>query len=235
MIGHSLGGALAQRGFHYFGPGMRRIPCPGFHFICRSYNGPATDASVDREFMEFGRKYREVIQGLGQQWKIFHQFEYGDFVPEAGECHLGSNNYNEEYDEEWLHVHTQIFQPKETAHALAITTCPTHGRRISLAVKNLDYQLNFITPKELYDYHHSIVLPKKLIDLFGYRILISPRTTELLRRTFGCVGYPLLRIRKAIYHTFHPENVQRDAQGVFSCEYHAAQLQPEVWPILSKR
>ncbi|MBF8263527.1 MAG: hypothetical protein HW387_1192 [Parachlamydiales bacterium] len=234
FVGHSLGGALAQFGIHYFGPGVRRIPCPGFHFICRAYNGPATNTAVDREFMRFGRKYRDLIRGLGQHWKIFHQFEYGDFVPEAGESHLGTNGYNEDRDEEWLDVHIQLFRPLASAHALPITTCPTHGRRISLAVRNFDYSLSLLTPEQLAQFDHSWLLSGELKELFGYKILGSPRITEILRRTVGAVGVPLLHLETIIANAIHPEKVQRDAEGVFSCEYRAACLMPESMSELQK-
>jgi hypothetical protein len=229
FVGHSLGGALAQYGANYFAPGSRRIPCPGCNLICRSYNGPATNSSIDRGFMQFGRTYRELIKGLGQHWKIFHQFEYGDFVPEAGESHLGTEEYHPEYDQDWLDVHIQIFRPLEGAHALPITTCPTHGRRIGQAVPNFDYQLNTLTASQLSEYDHSWMLSGDVKQLFGYRILISPLITEILRRAIGAVSVPLIHAGSSIYGYFKPERVQRNYEGVFSCEYKAASMQPAVW------
>ena len=235
FIGHSLGGALAQYGVHYFGPGVQRIPCPGYHFICRAYNGPATNASVDREFMAFGRKYRDLIKGLGQHWQIFHQFEYGDFVPEAGENHLGTDKYNFVKDQEWLDIKIQIFRPMEVAHALPITTCPTHGRRIGQATPNADFRLNTLTPAKLFEYDHSWFLSRYLQKTFGYRIMVSPRITEIMRRSIGVFGVPMLHFGAKIHTVIHPESVKRDRRGIFSCEYRAAPLQPQYWVGLQKK
>jgi hypothetical protein len=229
FVGHSLGGALAQYGIHYFGPSSKRIPCPGYNFICRSYNGPATNTSTDREFMAFGREHKEIIRGLGQHWKIFHQFEYGDFVPEAGESHLGTDHYRLD-DQDWIDVHIQIFRPLESAHALPITTCPTHGRRIGEAAMDFDYQLTVLTPKDLSEYDHAWVLSGNLKALFGYRILLSPTLTEIMRRSIGVISLPVMHLFNSVYTAYiKPEAVQRNVNGVFSCEYHAAPLQPPVW------
>ncbi len=229
FIGHSLGGALAQYGAHYFGPGSSRIPCPGCNLTCRSYNGPATNTAIDLDFMKFGREHRELIQGLSQHWKIFHQFEYGDFVPEAGESHLGTEDYHEEIDSEWLDVQIQIFRPLESAHALPITTCPTHGRRIGQATPNFDYELRNLTPKQLSEYDHAWVLSGDLKETFGYRILLSPTITEIARRSIGTVGVPLIHLSSSIHNYFQPEKIKRNYEGIFTCEYKAANLQPAVW------
>jgi len=226
FVGHSLGGALAQYGIHYFGPGARRIPCPGYHFICRAYDGPATQAAIDEEFLSFGRKYRNLLEGLGQRWKIFHQFEYGDFVPEAGETHLGASPKNFAPDRKWLDVHIRVFQPMEKAGALTITTCPTHGRRIGQAFLGSDYQLNALSPDKLYQYHHALFLSGDLKKLFGYQILISPRITEIFRRVIG-LSLPALFLGSFIYQIINPSTIKRDSRGVFSCDYRAAPLQPQ--------
>jgi len=229
FLGHSLGGALAQYGANLFCPSSRRIPCPGCNLTCRSYNGPATNTSIDQNFMQFGREHRELIQGLSQHWKIFHQLEYGDFVPEAGESHLGTADFHEDIDSEWLDVQIQIFRPLESAHALPITTCPTHGRRIGQALPNFDYELRNLTPGQLSEYDHAWVLSGDLRETFGYRILLSPTITEIARRSIGAVGVPLMHLGSSVNGYFQSENIKRNYDGIFTCEYKAANLQPAVW------
>jgi hypothetical protein len=229
FIGHSLGGALAQYGMYHFGAGARRIPCPGHHFICRCYNSPATDEGIDRRFMAFGQKYRALLKSFGQQWQVFYQFEYGDFVPETGVSHLGTWQYLPTIDTEWLNILIHIFTPLKNARALAITTCPTHGRRICEARIDADYRIQTLSPDQLYQFHHAAVLPRRLRKLFGYRILVSPILTEAVRRAIGAILVPFLMIRDKIDHIRHPEPVQRNSDGIFICEYRAAPLRPHYW------
>ena len=73
-------------------------------------------------------------------------------------------------------------------------------------------------------YDHSWFLFGKLKKEFGFQILVSPRITEILRRSLGSFGVPMIHLATAISHMIHPERVQRNAAGVFICEYRSGDL-----------
>ncbi len=185
LIGHSLGGALAQAGTYMFSAKMGRLPMPGHQFICYSSDGPAIDNWKDAEFMAFGQEHRRLFEALHVQWKIVHQFEYGDFIPEAGGSHLGTTEYHQWKDKQWIKDTITVFRPLKTAKALSIVTAPTHGRRIGTAVLERDYTLTKISPLDLQEYDHSWWLRHRIGKIWGYRFFNSPRTSELVRKNFS--------------------------------------------------
>jgi len=218
FCGHSLGGTLAQFGMNYFGVHQGRIPTPGCDFVCYSCDSPSIDTKHDREFMQFGKKHKEVICALGQKWKIFHLFEYGDMIPLAGESHLGTTDYNPDEDC-WLTVDIRVYKPIEHSENLAILIPPTHGRRFGLAKENSDYEWTSLTPRQLAAYDHSWKLSPELLEVFGYPSLISPKLVEISRRILSLGSRPLLYLMDKIHDYTFPEKVLRDSDGVFFCRY----------------
>ena len=211
LVGHSLGGALAQAGTYAFSAKINRIPLPGHQFICYSSDGPAIDNWKDAEFMKFGQKQRRLFEALHIRWKIYHQFEYGDFVPEVGGSHLGTTNYHPWKDKRWISDSITVFQPLTSAKALSIVGAPTHGRRIGTAVLERDYIITKLSPLELQKYDHSWWLRHRIGKIWGYRFFNSPRTSELVRRNVSrIVAIPL-----RIFNYFVRKDIgDRDQHGV---------------------
>ncbi len=210
FVGHSLGGALAQFGLCYFGTRVNRIPLPGHNFVCYSSDGPGIDTSHDEVFIKFLKENRELLEILGQKWKIFHQFEYGDFVPQSGSSHVGTNGYSDEL-KSVLDFRARVFRPMQTAKSIAMTTAPTHGRRIGLAEPGVDYTTTPLNPREVYTFDHAKWLGN-LSKVFGFTVLVSPYLTETVRLQASKILYPFNRVIDA----FVGNSVgYRDKNGVF--------------------
>lgn len=219
FVGHSLGGALSQLGMYHFGAAKNRIPCPGFNFKCYAFDPPKTDTEVDLSFMAFGHNHRNLISDLGQKWEIHYLMEYGDIVPKAGESRLGTNGYDEAVDSKWLSFSAKVFRPSEKTNELAMTTLPTHGRRIGLAAKGMDYTETELSPADIYRFDHSWWLGEDLLKVFGYRFARSPQVTEISRRIISIVSFPFRMLAQGFKETMNPPIGKRDADGVFYCDY----------------
>jgi len=196
FIGHSLGGALAQASLHHFGPLGERIPLVGCNFHCFPFQPPGgvTDEEAE-QFLEFGRKHKDLIQALGQRWKIDYLFEYQDFVPQGGPQWLGVSQ-DPARDEKWLEVRGTIFTPLSTAKSQEMTTLATHGRRFHGTVPENEYRSEPLSPEELFTFKTSYWLPDPLRKKFGYAISI-PRLTEDLRSGFASrVLFSVLWVQK---------------------------------------
>ncbi len=225
FAGHSLGGALAQNGMWKFLSHEGRMPLPGADVTCYSSDGPAIDASADAEFMAFGREHRKLMAENKSRTHVIHQFEYGDFVPQAGGTHLGTTGFNEAKEAAWLDFSASIFRPLEdTARAPAIVNPGTaHARRIGLATDGVDYTLTSLTSKDLWDYHQTYFLRGRLAQAFGYKILRSPKVAEAYRREIGYMVRPWMKF----YQWWAGNQLgSRDANGVFTIDdgRHAHEL-----------
>jgi hypothetical protein len=215
FMGHSLGGGLAQLYTWYYTAHRKRVPLPGCVCHCISFNGPAIDRRQSEKFISFGRNNRELFAALQIRFHVKHQLEYGDFVPEGGEVHLGAR-LDELNESSWLDFEANLFKPMPTAQALTILTLDTHGRRIGGAELGLDYTSNSLSYKKLYEFDSSWCLGKDLEEQMGYRILISPKIFEVFRRAIGSVlYYPMLLIRPFVDH-IPPGG---DENGVISVQY----------------
>lgn len=220
-VGHSLGGALAQEGTFYFSAYYGRMPLPGYQFICYSSDGPAMKNEQDAEFMQFGHYNREMFSQLKVKWRVYHQFEAGDFVPQAGGSHLGTTEFNSYRDVDWLDEVARVFRPLEGADALSIVNPPTHGRRIGTAVDEKDYACTSVSVKDLADFDHPSMLwglNRRLRKIWGYRLLNNPRLTEKVRSIAGTVLQSLGILR--ILDNLQGNGVGiRDQNGVLAVRY----------------
>ena len=214
-VGHSLGGALSQAGTYLFTSHLKRMPVPGHQFICYSSDGPAIDNQQDSNFMKFGHTHRKLFEALNVQWRVFHQFEYGDIVPQAGGSHLGTTRFDFKKDKSWLDESVSVFRPLE-GDALSILDPPTHGRRIGTATKGHDYALTKITPLDLATYDHSFVLRGKIRQIWGYRFLNSPRASEWIRKKTGLLLTPVTSLQNIIQGNGIGK---RDENGVLALQY----------------
>lgn len=233
-VGHSLGGALSQQFLHHYGPKLNRIPSKGSTFICYSSDGPATDVQNDVEFMEFGRVHRKVLSFVNQRkWIIQHQLEYGDFVPQSGGNHLGTEGYSNPKNKSWLDFSAAIFRPLPTAVVKEICAAPTHGRRLVKGLPNgpkegVDYMSTTLTQAQLYKFDHAWLLGSELANIFGYAVLSSPKLTEWIRQKASQLAYLGFRGHEAIYRAFEDpfKSVPRDQEGVMNVCYTAPILTP---------
>lgn len=227
-VGHSLGGALSQQFLHHYGPKLNRIPTQSATFICYSSDGPATDVKNDVEFMQFGNAHRKVLSFVSnnRKWHVTHQLEYGDFVPQSGGNHLGTEDYTNPKSKLWLDFSAMIFKPLPTATVKEIYAAPTHGRRIALGLpngpkENVDYHPTNLTQKMLYDFDHAWILGPELANIFGYKVLSSPKLTEWLRLQASRVAYLGFRGHEAVYRLVEDpfKSVPRDQAGVMYVSY----------------
>jgi len=214
FVGHSLGGGFAQLIMWYDLVYQKRLPAPGCTWHCIDFNGPAINESQSASFLEFGRVHKELMACLGMRIEIKHQFEFGDFVPEGGQVHVAASPDDVD-DSGWLNFVSYVFKPKPTAKALGITTLTTHGRRIGMAEIGRDYSVETLTQKQLYRFDRSWLL-RDLRDKFGYRFLVSPKISEMFRRTIGgMLYYPMRMIRPFIEYRLPGA----DENGVFAISY----------------
>lgn len=216
FVGHSLGGTLCE---YYLAKRRDRVPLPGCSFLCYSANAPVIDDALDKAFMRFGRTHKALFQGLQIRFKVLRQFEHGDIFVQGGGTHLGTTGYCEEEDAVWLEQYTYVFKPLEGAEALTMTTLPTHGRRIGGAVRDKDYALFPITPKELYDFHHTWWLSSKEREIFGFRIFQSPMGMEKFRRVFSRLIQPFLEFLERREKKKSKKIANRDRQGILFARY----------------
>jgi hypothetical protein len=220
-VGHSLGGALAQEGTYYFSAYYGRMPLPGHQFICYSSDGPAMKNSQDRAFMKFGQDNREMFKQLGVKWRVYHQFEAGDPVPQSGGSHIATTGYDAYHDQDWLDVVVGVFRPLEGAEALSIVAPPTHGRRIGTAVDERDYTYTRITPKDLADFDHPnrvFGLNGRIRKIWGYKLLNNPRLTEKVRTVAGWF-LKKTRLMNFIENLDRNEVGVRDQNGVLAIRH----------------
>lgn len=215
FIGHSLGGGLAQMHTWYCMINEQRMPLPKCDCFCFNYNGPAIGAQKNCSFLEFGRKHAPLFQALGIKYRIQHQFEYGDFVPEGGQVHLGATK-DQKDDSSWLEFISYVFTPMKDAKALSIRTLPTHGRRIETAIVGRDYEFKPLTQNALFRFDTAWYLGWDLQKQFGYRFFVSPKLSEFFRRSFGaCIYFPMLGIRPFMNYKLPGA----DDKGVVSIRY----------------
>ena len=215
FVGHSLGATLSE---YYLAKTPNRIPLPGHSFICYSANAPAIDDALDIAFMEFGRKHKALFKALNSHYKIIRQFEYGDIFVQGGGTHLGTSGYRDD-DALWLEEQNYVFKPHDEAESLAITTLPTHGRRMGGAIQDKDYTLIPISPSELYEFDHAWWLSSDLQKIFGFRILQSPELTERFRKLVGRLMQPLFAVWEKKSEKVSKKIVNRDEQGVLYARY----------------
>lgn len=215
FVGHSLGATLCE---YYLAKRRDRVPLPSCSFLCYSANAPVIDDALDRAFMQFGRDHKELFQGLGIRFKLLRQFEHGDIFVQGGGTHLGTTGYQEE-DAVWLEQCNYVFKPLDGAEALTMTTLPTHGRRIGGSVRDKDYILFPITPKELYEFHHTWWLSSKQQVIFGFRIFQSPMGVEKFRRLLSRLIMPFLEFLERRENRKSKKIANRDRQGILFARY----------------
>lgn len=219
-IGHSLGASLAQFAIYYFGIKRRRIPLPNCNYICYASRGPAIYTYQDEHFMKFGRENAELLQAFGQRWKVRLQLEYGDFVPESGQSHLGTTGWDPAIDNVWLEHNVTLFRPLETAQAIGITTISTHCRRTGMAILGRDYTETTLDVPLLQQFDHSWWLPQRVNVLFGYRLLRSAKLVEFGRLITAVITRPFMLLALKIYKYFHPEIISPNKKrGVIFLRY----------------
>ncbi len=221
IVGHSLGAALSQFGTYYYGTRRNRIPVPGCRYYTYSSRGPGFDKQHDQQFMQFGRKHRDLIAALGPRWKVRHDLAYGDFVPQSGESHLGTTGHEAARDEQWLDVECTVFRPLPSASNLAITTFGAHEQRTGLAKEGCDFRVQNIGVKTLAKFDHSWWMRGKLLQIFGFRFLRSSKGAELMRRVVSMALFIFVRLAIKLHNRIKPPLGQRDKRGVWALRYRS--------------
>lgn len=138
VIGHSLGGALAQRTFAEYSLLQLRVPLPGQHMHLRAFDAPAISSKDASDFIGVGNENSELLRRMGEPIRINQRFESSDIVPTGGERHLGSTTVKEEEKaKNWLPFDAAIQQVLPTAKTGAVYEYPTvHASRFEDAVRD---------------------------------------------------------------------------------------------------
>jgi hypothetical protein len=218
LVGHSLGASLSQFYTYYFLPRRHRIPLPEQNLVCYASRGPAIDTYQDEVFMQFGRLHSNLLNELNQTWHTRHDLEYGDFLPQAGQSHLGTTGYDQNLDT-WLDPKITVFKPLETAEDKGITTLPTHARRTGMAEEDLDFEKRSLSVKALQEFDHACIMPSEVRDMFGFLILQSSKVTEAVRQVFAIITRPFVLLALWIYRKVIPLAGPRDENNVLFIRY----------------
>lgn len=104
ISGHSLGGAASQVRMASSTLLQHRIPLPGKSCTGYFFDDPKINRETNEEFKAVGNAHKDLFNRLAIKFAILRSNEAGDFVPLAGEEHLGSAFSQKEADElmEWL-------------------------------------------------------------------------------------------------------------------------------------
>ena len=218
FIGHSLGAGLSQFFTYFYTSRRHRIPLPGQDVFCYESRGPGIDNYQDEDFMKFGRTHKDLFETLHLGWLTRHDFEYGDFTPQAGESHLGTTGYDKTQDS-WLEERITVFKPLETAEDKGITGFPTRARRTGMALQDRDFEMRRISVTDLEEFDHSCLLPTNIRDMFGFLLLQSSKVTEAVRQIFSILTRPLVIVALWAYNFFNPPPGPRDENGVLFLRY----------------
>lgn len=224
FVGHSLGGGLSQGGVYQFCTRTKRIPLPESSIICFASHPPAIDNGKNVQFMHLGQEHQEMLSLNKMGYHVWHQFEMGDFVPQAGGSHLGTPPYppiqSDPYQltlpsdtqKQWLTFHAHVFKPLISAKSMEIVDVPTHGRRIGHAMQDRDYTLQELTSQQVGEFDHSYILTGDVRKAFGYRLLNSPKFSEWFRKKIGRLAH----FRFAALEWYHGFGMgDRDENGVW--------------------
>lgn len=184
FAGHSLGGALAQKGMWDMLWAQGRTVLPERTAECFSFDAPAINYAEAKAFVTFGEEHQELFKALQITTSVRHSFAYGDIVPKAGSSHLGTLGPRED-SLSWLTFNATVFRPRHGATALGITTNSAHGQRIGLADAEKDYDLTELSRTALRTFDHAFWLNGSLSKTFGYKVFRSPKCTEGLRIIAG--------------------------------------------------
>lgn len=149
LAGHSLGGACAQQGLVSFVVHHNRLPLPDHHIEIRSFDEPGIRAEDNETFKEFGCRHSQLLEAQGSKFRITRRQEEGDFIPIAGEEHLGAATEQEEAAlAKWLSfdaaVQREISRTQDstitssfTAHATQFETGKRHAKWVASSAKRI--------------------------------------------------------------------------------------------------
>ena len=199
FIGHSLGGSLAQGGMYLFSSSARRIPLKNRRFYCFSSDAPGISWGENEAIMNYGRAHEVMLSHRNKTWEVSHLFEKGDPVPQAGSRHLGVKPESDQHDDsEWLNFSAKVFHPLDPAKNIEVYDAPTHGRRIGRAKEAVDFTPYSLSPYSLQDFNSSWFLDKNQQHIWGYKIILSPKLSEGIRRIVGVGSLPFQKISSLI-------------------------------------
>lgn len=204
ILGHSLGGALAQNTLVRWLTKYHRVPMPMHRYALYGYDCPGAKKEKGSAFSDaqlfsaivrtyFG-SLRDAglisseLERLAPRWSLSYMFEKDSNVPEAGYHYLGADGSPE--SPFYTFSATVISPIEQTAVHPEITTLPVHGRRMGHAQENRDYIQDPIPPTRLYLLKSGWGLPfsesRRIMSQFGY-VTVAPRILEAGRSLYGRV------------------------------------------------
>jgi hypothetical protein len=129
-VGHSLGGASAQRTFAKYTLLQNRMPVPGQKIELYDFDAPGINASDNEAFIKIGNKHSQLLHSYKNPLVIHRRQVGGDFIPLGGTAHLGATFTHKDTRDalNWLEFDAQLFHPTPEATFPGITDTPfTHG------------------------------------------------------------------------------------------------------------
>jgi hypothetical protein len=145
ILGHSLGGSLAQLHAHHFLTARHRVPLPNQTLKMYSFDGPGINREENDEFKKFGNTHAQLIKDMHIGFEVHHSQESGDLIAFGGEEHLGATFDQKEAEkvESWLRFTGEVFERKaQAAYATIAQSASAHATRFRLGGEN-DYQKTF--------------------------------------------------------------------------------------------
>lgn len=237
FTGHSLGGSLAQSWLYHAVINLGRIPVNGHRYILNAMDAPGgVSPSEAREFTSFCHRHRKILKDYNHSWLIDHQFEYGDFVGEAGGMHLGGVNPDAQPEDQeyWTTFRARFVRPLPDAQHPAIRDIlGAHGRRYHTGEEGRDYKATHFTAQGMHRFDTSWWLPRDLQETSG---LHTPRGLNLMRRITGLAIYSVLRATeklKELRGIKERGDEIRDDRRIFFCPYEKP-VQIEEVPMTEK-
>ncbi len=189
LVGHSLGGACAQRFMVYYSASTRRVPLPGHTLSAHIFDDPAINEEDNEAFIAFGNEHRKLLEKIKAKFIIVRRQEAGDFVPQSGEVHLGAVKNENEQKMEWLDydavlqaVTSKAKSPDSrdyvTPHARKFGDEDEHGVVFTRYDSHTQYQ--FDKPQDAQTWH-------KISELWELPSRIQSDTTERVRTYFSAM------------------------------------------------
>ncbi len=201
-VGHSLGGALAQRYMAEQTLLKDRLPVAGSHTTLYAFDAPGINEVDNRSYMSKGRENAELIKQMNVEPKVIQRYEGGDFIPGAGGGeHLGTVSSERELREagQWLlfdasvstpleEVSNPIIGKSESAHATQFASGMKEGRRVGGVSVPADFKRVWMDGLQQHDLDHQKVRKYRKLD----------RTFSLGMVTTKVIGGVLLGMGKRI-------------------------------------
>lgn len=184
FVGHSLGGACAQKFLVQYIAEKGRIPLPKHKISARIFDDPAINDEDNELFIQFGNEHAELLEK--SSFEIIRRQEAGDIVPLSGETHLGATQNPERLT--WLTFDAAVLKASSKAKASEIRDYICAHARMFAAAPLTDYKSTPYDPLTQWDFDHNT---KKWIELsktWKLPFWFNPEFAERVRTYLSAAG-----------------------------------------------